>query len=199
MGLFFQEVPTVNPSVKNQRFLPAPFGKGAFGVRRPKPPWPLWGCLGSAEAGGFRRQSLRNFLPIPSSLFTKKPSPFHMGWYFGKAPTVNPSVKNQRFLPAPFGKGAILRPVSLLCRRLGFIPPSGREVAWGAAPRRREPAGAKAIGRPKVVPPQVCQVFASIIRKHPVKLVQGIGNYKQVQTHKQAVSLSPAGSLSHLR
>ena len=30
MGLFFQEVPTVNPSGKNQRFLPAPFGKGAF-------------------------------------------------------------------------------------------------------------------------------------------------------------------------
>ena len=72
----------------------------------PKPPWPLWGCLGTAEAGGFRRQSLRNFLPIPSSLFSKKPSPFHMGLYFQKVPTVNPSVKNQRFLPAPFGKGA---------------------------------------------------------------------------------------------
>ena len=47
------------------------------------------------------------FLPNHSSLFTKKPSPFHMGWYFGKAPTVNPSVKNQRFLPAPFSKGAL--------------------------------------------------------------------------------------------
>ena len=59
---------------------------------RTKPPWPLWGCLGTAEAGGFRRQSLRNFLPIPSSLFPKKPSPFHMGSYFGKVPPVNPSV-----------------------------------------------------------------------------------------------------------
>ena len=46
------------------------------------------------------------FLPNHSSLFPKKPSPFHMGLYFQKVPTVNPSVKNQRFLPAPFSKGA---------------------------------------------------------------------------------------------
>ena len=50
-----------------------------------------------------------DFFPIPSSLFTKKPSPFHMGLYFQKVPTVNPSVKNQRFLPAPFDKGALRR------------------------------------------------------------------------------------------
>ena len=31
MGLCLWEVPTVNPSGKNQRFLPAPFSKGAFG------------------------------------------------------------------------------------------------------------------------------------------------------------------------
>ena len=30
MGLRFLKVPAVNPSVKNQRFLPAPFHKGAF-------------------------------------------------------------------------------------------------------------------------------------------------------------------------
>ena len=30
-------------------------------------------------------------------------------------------------------------------QRASFIPPSGREVAWGAAPRRREPAGRKPI------------------------------------------------------
>ena len=40
MGLFYRKVPTVNPSVKNQRFLPAPFGKGAFGVQRRSPPCP---------------------------------------------------------------------------------------------------------------------------------------------------------------
>ena len=77
-------------------------------------------------------------------------------------------------VPAPFGKGAILRPVSLLCRRLGFIPPDRREVAWGAAPRRREPAGAKAIGRPEVVPPQVCQVFGFDHTKASCKI--GTGN-----------------------
>ena len=47
-----------------------------------------------------------SLFPIPSSLFTKKPSPFHIGLYLRKVPTVNPSVKNQRFLPAPFDKGA---------------------------------------------------------------------------------------------
>ena len=50
MGLCLWEVPTVNPSVKNQRFLPAPFGKGAFGVHRPKPPLSKGGA--SACRGG---------------------------------------------------------------------------------------------------------------------------------------------------
>ena len=56
-----------------------------------------------AEAGGFRRQSLRNFLPIPSSLFTKKPSPFHMGSYFGKVPPVE-SPSHGYAVPAPTGR-----------------------------------------------------------------------------------------------
>ena len=34
IGLYFLKVPTVNPSVKNQRFLPAPFSKGAAACRR---------------------------------------------------------------------------------------------------------------------------------------------------------------------
>ena len=96
-----------------------------------------------------------------------------IGLYFRKVPTVR-SLSHASGVPAPFGKGAILRPVSLLCRRLGFIPPSGREVAWGAAPRRREPAGAKAIGRPEVVPPQVCQVFGFDHTKASCKI--GTGN-----------------------
>ncbi len=33
-----------------------------------------------------------DFFPIPSSLFPKKPSPFHIGLYLRKVPTVNPSV-----------------------------------------------------------------------------------------------------------
>src|SRR5699024_8287389 len=70
------------------RYFPDPPGIGGL----PKAPLAKGGCLGNAEAGGFRRQSLRNFLPIPSSLFPKKPSPFHTGLYFGGVPTVNPSV-----------------------------------------------------------------------------------------------------------
>ena len=101
MGSYFGKVPAVE-SLSHGSAVPAPFNKGAFGCpvtlpggnrgNAPKPPGPLRGCLGTAEAGGFRRQSLRNFLPIPSSLFTKKPSPFHIGWYFEEVPTVNPSV-----------------------------------------------------------------------------------------------------------
>ena len=72
---------------------------------------------------------------------------------FEKAPTVNPSVKNQRFLPAPFHKGAcgqcplaishgsflllvpsLTRPVSLPCRGLRlYLPPGGRWL--GAQPQ----------------------------------------------------------------
>ena len=160
------KVPTVNPSGKNQRFLPAPFGKGAFGC----------------GIGGFPP----NLLHIPSSLFPKKARYRSYGAWLGadnhqqvpahpqavslapagslrhlrcqlppggsygvhtfphrtfaicKVPTVNPSGKNQRFLPAPFNKGALravpaanfapswsvivlalTRPVSLLRWKLG--------------------------------------------------------------------------------
>ena len=47
--------------------------------------------------------------------------PFHMGLYFQEVPPVNPSVKNQRFLPAPFNKGAFLRPVSFHYAMPGFF------------------------------------------------------------------------------
>ena len=46
---------------------------------------------------------------------------FHIGPFFLEVPTVNPSVKNQRFLPAPFGKGAFLRPVSFHYAMPGFF------------------------------------------------------------------------------
>ena len=44
-----------------------------------------------------------------------------MGLFFQEVPPVNPSVKNQRFLPAPFSKGAFLRPVSFYCAIPGFF------------------------------------------------------------------------------
>ena len=55
------------------------------------------GWFGEAKPGGFHRAAV-----------------FHMGLFFQEVPTVNPSVKNQRFLPAPFNKGAFLRLVSAL-------------------------------------------------------------------------------------
>ena len=121
MGLYFGKVPTVNPSVKNQRFLPAPFGKGASGVppvamrtvifsksllplqspvslpggnrgSAPKPPWSLWGWFGEAKPGGFRRQSLGTFYLITLH-YSLKSLPFStLGCAFKKVPTVNPSV-----------------------------------------------------------------------------------------------------------
>ena len=65
------EVPTVNPSGKNQRFLPAPFNKGAFGC--------------AADTGRVREVTILDRLG-------KRLAGFHTGLYFEKVPTVNPSV-----------------------------------------------------------------------------------------------------------
>ena len=103
MGWYFGKAPTVNPSVTAAPCqLPQ---AGSLWGAQTKAPLAKGGCLGLPRRGDSAGKAT-DFFPIPSSLFPKKPSPFHMGSYFGKAPTVNPSVKNQRFLPAPFGKGA---------------------------------------------------------------------------------------------
>ena len=121
--------------------------------------------LGNPPASAVPRHPplARGALVYAPSLFTKKPSPFHIGWYFEEVPTVNPSVKNQRFLPAPFGKGAsgvppvsishgsflrivlsLTRPVSLLrCSRcIGQSPPCQRGV-----PRHRRGGGIPQAGK----------------------------------------------------
>ena len=65
MGWYFGGVPTVNPSVTAAPCqLPQ---AGSLWGAATKPPWPLWGCLGTAEAGGFRGKS-HGLLPY--SLFT---------------------------------------------------------------------------------------------------------------------------------
>ena len=74
---------------------------------QPKAPLAKGGCLGNAEAGGFRRQSLRNFLPIPSSLFPKKPSPFHMGSYFGKVPPVESLSQKSKIFASSLWQGSL--------------------------------------------------------------------------------------------
>ena len=61
-----------------------------------KAPLAKGGCLGTAEAGGFPRVA-----------------GVHIGLYFRKVPTVR-SLSHASGVPAPFGKGAILRPVSLV-------------------------------------------------------------------------------------
>ena len=116
MGLCFRKVPAVNPSVKNQRFLTAPFHKGALRRAAADNFAPGWSvivtsltrpvsllrcsrCIDQSppcqrgvprqrRGGGIPQAPPGYFLPNHSSLFTKKPSPFHMGSYFGKVPAV---------------------------------------------------------------------------------------------------------------
>ena len=74
---------------------------------RTKAPLVKGGCLGTAEAGGFRGQS-HGLLPyslknLPLSLFPKKPSPFHMGLYLWEVPAVE-SLSHGCAVPAPTGR-----------------------------------------------------------------------------------------------
>ena len=56
-----------------------------------KPPLRKGGAS-ACRGGGIPWPRPRNLFTIHYSLFTKKPFPFHTGWYFGGVPTVNPSV-----------------------------------------------------------------------------------------------------------
>ena len=119
------------------------------------------------RGGGIPWPRPRNLFTIHYSLFTKKPSPkkpspFHIGLYFEEVPTVNPSVKNQRFLPAPFGKGAFLRPVSFYGAIAGLFRALNRQRGNKAVPKPTNPNGgrgkrlpprAKAKGQSRMVPP----------------------------------------------
>ena len=54
-----------------------------------KAPLVKGGCLGLPRRGDSVAKATDLFT-IPSSLFTKKLSLFHIGWYFEEVPTVNP-------------------------------------------------------------------------------------------------------------
>ena len=56
-------------------------------MRSPKPPLPKGGASATPRRGDTQAPP-GYFLPNHSSLFTKKPSPFHIGLYFGKVPPV---------------------------------------------------------------------------------------------------------------
>ena len=138
MGLYFDEVLSVNPSVtaapcqlplaREPRAVPArvppvSISHGSLlrfvlSLTRPVSLLRCSRCIDQsppcqrgvprlAEAGGFRRQSLRNFLPIPSSLFTKKPSPFHMGSYFGKVPAVESLSQKSKIFASSLWQGSL--------------------------------------------------------------------------------------------
>ena len=102
MGLFFQEVPTVNPSVKNQRFLPAPFSKGAFGVQRRSPPCQR-GVVWQSQTGGIPQAGR-----FPHRLLLLESACCE-------------SLSHGCAVPAPFSKGAFLRPVSFYGAIPGFF------------------------------------------------------------------------------
>ena len=185
----------------------------------------MWGCLGTAEAGGFRRHRLGTSSLITLHYSLKTPFPFPHGFVLwesascripqskikdfcqlpltrepcgespltishdgflrivlsltrpvsllrcsrciGQSPPCQRGVPRHRrgggipqagkfphrlvllesasceslshgcAVPAPFGKGAFLRPVSLPCRRVPPIPPNRREV-WGVHIRKKE-------------------------------------------------------------
>ena len=103
MGSYFGKVPAVESLSQKSKIFASSLWQGSLWGAHAKAPLAKGGCLGLPRRGDSVAKAT-DFFPIPSSLFPKKPSPFHMGRYFGKAPTVNPSVKNQRFLPAPTGR-----------------------------------------------------------------------------------------------
>ena len=72
-------------------------------MRRPKPPWPLWGWFGGAKPGGFPRVA-----------------GFRIGWCFCESPHCE-SLSHGFAVPAPFSKGAFLRPVSFYGAISGFF------------------------------------------------------------------------------
>ena len=64
---------------------------------QPKAPLAIVGVVWRSQTGGFYGLA-----------------GFHMGLFLDKVPAVNPSGKNQRFLPAPFSKGALRRAAAVI-------------------------------------------------------------------------------------
>ena len=65
--------------------------QGSLWGAQTKAPLVKGGCLGLPRRGDSVAKATDLFT-IHSSLFTKKLSLFHIGWYFEEVPTVNPSV-----------------------------------------------------------------------------------------------------------
>ena len=118
-------------------------------MHRPKPPLPKGGASAPPRRGDTQAPP-GYFLPNHSSLFPKKPSPFHMGSYFGKVPAVE-SLSHGCAVPAPFGKGAFGCTADTGRVREVTIP---RRPPWALTAAARRPFGKGAFGGAKKCPLQ---------------------------------------------
>ena len=103
IDLYFKEVPAVIPQSKIRDFCQLPLAREPLECA-PKPPLRKGGGLAKPNRGDTQAPP-GYFLPNHSSLFPKKPSPFHIGLYFEEVSAVE-SLSHGFAVPAPFGKGA---------------------------------------------------------------------------------------------
>ena len=103
IDLYFKEVPAVIPQSKIRDFCQLPLAREPLECA-PKPPLPKGGASAPPRRGDTQAPP-GYFLPNHSSLFPKKPSPFHIGLYFEEVSAVE-SLSHGFAVPAPFGKGA---------------------------------------------------------------------------------------------
>ena len=88
IGLYFEEVPAVE-SLSHGFAVPAPFDKGAFGVRT-KAPLAKGGWFGEAKPGGFRRLA-----------------GFHIGLYYRKVPAVESLSQKSKIFASSLSQGSL--------------------------------------------------------------------------------------------
>ena len=94
----------MNPSVKNQRFLPAPFGKGAFGVQRRSPPGHCGGASAAPRRGDSAGKACGTSYLFPLH-YSLKTFPFPHGFVLWWSANCE-SLSHGYAVPAPFHKGA---------------------------------------------------------------------------------------------
>ena len=127
----FEKAPTVNPSVTPPA-CQLPFTREPLGCSD-EAPLVKGGVVWHSQTGGIPQAKPGNFLPITYSLFTKKLSLFHIGWYFEEVPTVNPSVTPPA-CQLPLAREPLGLPAGWKVRRTKKAPiPNGIEAFFGAA------------------------------------------------------------------
>ena len=97
IDLYFKEVPAVIPQSKIRDFCQLPLAREPLECA-PKPPLLKGGGLAKPNRGDTQAPP-GYFLPNHSSLFPKKPSPFHIGLYFEEVSAVESLSRLRRQLP----------------------------------------------------------------------------------------------------